>query len=135
MARQASLLCFFLLAVATSCYAQQMPGGIVEMTKDEIEKDDILQEGVTFAVTEYNLKTNSRLIATKILQATRQVVAGIKYAALVEMRPRLCVHDPSLKIAPCPPELNYPTKCIFEILHQAWKPSKYALLSTRCLRG
>ena len=60
MARQASLLCFFLLAVATFCYAQQMPGGIVEMTKDEIEKDDILHAGVTFAVTKYNSKTNSR---------------------------------------------------------------------------
>ena len=75
------------------------------------------------------------LVATKIIRASVQVVAGLKYTALVEMKPRLCVHDPRLKIAPCPPQMNHATKCVFEVLFQNWAQEKYSVLASRCYRS
>ena len=93
---------------------------------------------VAMAKTNSILKTNHlsfSLVATKIIRASVQVVAGLKYKALVEMRPRLCVHDPRLKIAPCPPQMNYATKCVFEVLFQSWAPEEYSVLASRCYRS
>nr|Q331K1.1 RecName: Full=Cystatin J; Flags: Precursor [Cyanea capillata]AAO38706.1 cystatin [Cyanea capillata] len=112
-----------------------LPGGIRRMTDEEIQNDEILLTGVEFAVDKYNSDTNSRLIATNVISATVQVVAGFKYNALIELRPRLCVQDPKTKIATCPLRMNLPTKCSFTFLYQSWVPQKYSMLSTKCLRA
>ena len=52
MASQTILL--GLLLVGMACCESLMPGGVREMTPEEIAKDDILQGAVTFAISEYN---------------------------------------------------------------------------------
>ncbi|XP_065065368.1 cystatin J-like isoform X3 [Rhopilema esculentum] len=124
----------FFAASVCLCLGSLMPGGEREMTKEQIEKDERLQEAVKFAVTEYSSKVNSELTATEIIRAKVQVVAGLRFTALVEMHPSRCVHDPKLKIAPCPPESNPATKCVFTIVYEPWVPVKISVLMTKCLK-
>jgi len=114
------LVAIFVLGVAFA--SGQMPGAPREMSQAEIDGDSDLQAAVRFAVDEYNAGTDSSFIDTKIVSATVQVVAGLKYVVNVEMQ---STQDD---------EINLTTKCTFEVLFQAWMQSKYTVISSKCLR-
>ncbi|XP_038607667.1 cystatin-like [Tachyglossus aculeatus] len=95
-----------------------------------------VQRALQFALDEYNKASNDKYGSrvARLVQAHRQIVAGVKYYLDVEIGRTTCTKSVS-DLASCPfhdkPELKKQTFCSFEVYFVPWL-SKTKLLKNTC---
>ncbi|XP_028926920.1 LOW QUALITY PROTEIN: cystatin-like [Ornithorhynchus anatinus] len=100
------------------------------------ENEEGVQRALQFAMGEYNRASNDKYGSrvARLVQAHRQIVAGVKYYLDVEIGRTTCTKSVS-DLASCPfhdrPELKKQTFCSFEVLSVPWL-SKTKLLKNNC---
>ncbi|NXM33623.1 CYT protein, partial [Oxyruncus cristatus] len=103
---------------------------------DNPENDEGLQRALQFAMTAYNRASNdmysSRVV--RIISATRQIVAGVKYVMEVEIARTTCT-KPAADLQHCAfleePQMAKHTTCKFVVLNVPWR-NQVELLGSKC---
>ncbi|NWS71370.1 CYT protein, partial [Crotophaga sulcirostris] len=109
-------------------------GGPVDI--DSPENDEGLQRALHFAVAEYNKASNDMYSgrAVRVLSASRQIVAGIKYIMKVEMGRTTCT-KPATDLQSCAfhnaPQMAKRTVCDFVVYTIPWR-NEIRLLENNC---
>merc|ERR1712198_575263 len=118
---------FILVILGATAYGQ-LVGGERELTDEEIAQNNDLLSGSDQAVEEYNAGNSEqgyRLVAEKVVKATSQVVAGIKYRVVVRMVYTTCMNtqeNSGKDLDDCPAQENaLRTDCRFEIWTKSWE--------------
>lgn len=116
-------------AAVAVCAAAAIPGGV---TPADVAEEPV-RRALDYAVTEMNVRSNSfsKLVVTRVVDARKQVVAGIKFTFTFEGGlSAACPNDGQLATAEeCPVEEQAKRIYNVEVLFQPWTDALYQLLS------
>ncbi|XP_051831794.1 cystatin-like [Antechinus flavipes] len=129
------LLPLLLLALVVAAHAERIPrllGGLSEANVN----DENVKRALNFAISEFNRATNdkygSRLV--RVLEAKKQLVAGMKYIFKVEIGRTTCTKSVA-DFSNCPDHKEPPLKkhsiCDFEVHTVPWM-GKSNLVKSEC---
>lgn len=132
----AALTLALALAVSPTFGAGPSRPRLVGGLMDADEKDEGVQEALSFALSEYNKASNDAFHsrAMRVVRAQKQVVAGLKYILDVEIGRTTCTKSqPNLTSCPFHDQPNLMKKalCSFQIYSVPWM-GKISMLKSSC---
>merc|ERR1711955_164098 len=133
---------YIMFAVLCVAYATAgLPGGIEEMTMDEILTNKELLTGLDQEIERFNSKRYNefRVVRHSIVSATKQVVEGTKYQIKINTVESECKNvkeNDGKTIEECPARAGKQTLlCLVSVWSRSWEsPEKKLVTSMKCLR-
>ncbi|KAM9067300.1 cystatin [Sarcophilus harrisii] len=135
MAGPRSFLLLLLLALAAAAHAERIPRLIGGLSEANVN-DENVQRALNFALREFNQASNDKYGSRvfRVLEAKKQLVAGIKYIFQVEIGRTTCTKSVA-DFSNCPDHKEPPLKkhsiCNFEVYTIPWM-GKTNLVKSEC---